>query len=269
MALLEIACFTPESAIRAYDAGADRIELCDDREAGGTTPSMETLRAVKEQVTVPVYVMIRARGGNFVYTEAEFGRMLDDVDRFKASAEGFVFGVLGDGNDVDIERTTQLVARASPLPCTFHRAFDEAQDQLQALEDVMGCGCKAILTSGGAPNAAAGAVSLAKLVEQAEGRIQIIVGGGVRSENAAELAEVTKAKAYHSSAILEGCADVDMDEVRQLKALLCQPQVHAAASPHPAQQARYIAKMGSSASYMAAVSAGPNTPKDEMERRLR
>ncbi len=222
MALLEIACFTPESAILAFNAGADRIELCDNREAGGTTPSLASLLLVKGYVTIPVFVMIRPRGRNFNYSDEEFEQMLDDIDRFKKTANGFVFGILSECNDVDTARTTVLAEKASPLPCTFHRAFDETRDKLKALEDVVACGCQAVLTSGGALAAAAGASLLRELVGQAGDRIQVIVGGGVRTKNVVRLAELTNAHAYHSSAILGDTAEagINVEEVRQLKTFL-------------------------------------------------
>jgi len=222
MPLLEIACFTPESAILASQAGADRIELCENREAGGTTPTLEALRRVKQHVTIPVFLMIRPRGGDFNYSDAEFDGMLEDVSSFKPMVDGFVFGVLDIANDVDIARTTELVRMAAPLPCTFHRAFDEARDMLQALEDVVSCGCKNILTSGGLPDAAAGMSMLRKLVKSAGERIQVVVGGGVRASNIIELLEGTGALAYHSSAIKGDsmCTEVDVGETRDLKRLI-------------------------------------------------
>ena len=222
MALLEIACFSAENAIVAWNAGADRIELCDNQEAGGTTPSIETLRAVKQHVTIPVFVMIRPRGGNFNYSEREFDRMEADIDAFKSYADGYVFGILNQQHDVDVARMTQLVERAHPLPSHFHRAFDDARDQLQALEDVIACGCKAILSSGGAPNAMAGASLLCKLVQLAEERITIIAGGGVRAKNLYELHGSINANVYHSSALVNGIAEPDANEIREMKMFLRQ-----------------------------------------------
>ena len=181
MTLLEIACFTTESAITAWKAGADRIELCEDREAGGTTPSLEALVYVKQHVPIPVFAMIRPRGGDFNYASNEFERMKADIDAFKSIADGFVFGLLDEDCGVDTKRTALLVNRAAPLPCTFHRAFDRAREQPQALEDIITCGCQAVLSSGGCSDALSGAVILRGLVVQARDRITIIAGGGVRA----------------------------------------------------------------------------------------
>ena len=220
MALLEIACFSTDNAITACNAGADRIELCDDREAGGTTPSADSIRIVKQHVTVPVFVMIRPRGGNFAYTEQEFEQMKTDIDRFNAEVDGFVFGILDDEHRVNITRTTELVQMAHPLPCTFHRAFDETRDKFRALEDVIASGCQALLTSGGASNAVTGAHVLSDLVVAAQARITIIPGGGVRSRNINILIAVTGAIFFHSSALTNRNTKVQFDEIRRMKQLL-------------------------------------------------
>jgi copper homeostasis protein len=272
MALLEIACFTTESAILAFNAGADRIEFCKDREAGGTTPSLESLLQLKQSVTVPVFAMIRPRGGDFNYTAVEFQQMLEDIDRFKESMpDGFVFGVLTDKGKVDTVRTTALVTKASPLPCTFHRAFDECPDKMQALEDVVKCGCQAILTSGGAPNATGGQFMLSRIVNRASERIKVIVGGGVRSNNVVRLAQATKAHAYHSSAIIGNgrSTTVSVKEVRHLKANLLHPPSSTMPTTDIGQQLQRLSYMGvagrpiRSVQPVSAVLAGKNTPVDE------
>ena len=131
MDILEIACFSPEHALVAWKAGADRLELCDGREVGGTTPSLESVMIVKDHVTIPVYVMIRPRGGDFEFSEEEFNQMASDIDLLRQHVDGYVVGILDQHHRVDTSRTAALVQRASPLPCTFHRAFDETQDQLR------------------------------------------------------------------------------------------------------------------------------------------
>jgi copper homeostasis protein len=220
MALLEIACFTPESAIIAWRAGADRIELCIERGSGGTTPPLESALLVKRTVSVPVFVMIRPRGGNFNFSTTEFNRMKDDIDRFKPHVDGFVIGLLDNKDNVDVPRTTELVRNASPLPCTFHRAFDEAKDQLRAFEDVITSGCQNVLSSGGASNIIAGATILREIVRRAGGRINVMPGGGVRSKNLAALRAYTGAGAYHSSGIVEENGTVDAHEVHLMKTVL-------------------------------------------------
>lgn len=220
MAMLEIACFTAESALIAAAAGADRIELCDNQRAGGTTPPAAWLRQVKAKVKTPVFIMIRPRGGNFQYTDREFAEMKVQIDSFRSEADGFVFGLLDEARQVDLLRTRELVERASPLPCTFHRAFDETADPMQALEDVVSAGCSAILSSGGASDALAGASILNQLVRRASGRINIIAGGGLRLSNIEGIRSTAGVSICHSSAIIAGSALPDASEIRQMKHFL-------------------------------------------------
>ncbi|CAK3882327.1 Copper homeostasis cutC [Lecanosticta acicola] len=220
MALLEIACFNPESAILADEAGADRIELCENQEAGGTAPPIEWLTVVKARVNIPVFVMIRPRGGDFVYSESEFESMIANIDKFKASADGFVFGLLDQYRRIDMDRTTRLVRQASPLPCTFHRAFDETPDASEALQAVIATGCAAILTSGGASTAHEGIEALRTLTQKAQGRITVIPGGGVRLQNLSHLRVATGASTFHSSALASGATIPDASDIRQMKRLL-------------------------------------------------
>ena len=220
MSLLEIACFSAESALIAWKAGADRIELCDEQGKGGTTPSLQTVIKVKQHVRVPVFIMIRPRGGDFYYSKLEFERMLADIDNFKPYADGFVFGVLSASSDVDIQRTSALVRRAAPRPCTFHRAIDATKDIQKSLEDVVATGCRAVLSSGSCVDAGAGASTLADLVRQAQHRIIVMPGGGVRTANLAEILQVTGAAAFHSSGITSKRALVDVEEIAQMRHIL-------------------------------------------------
>lgn len=218
--LLEIASFNLQSALIAQKAGADRIELCDNPNVGGTTPDYATFCSLRDQFTIPIFIMIRPRGGDFVYSDAEFEQMKIDISRFKALANGFVFGSLRADNRVDTTRTKELVHLARPLPCTFHRAFDETHDQYEALEDIIGCGCTNILTSGGATNALAGSSTLQQLILRAKQRICIIPGGGVRSSNLERLKQETSATTFHSSAILNDVSVASANEIQQLKAYM-------------------------------------------------
>nr|POE47072.1 copper homeostasis protein cutc like [Quercus suber] len=215
MALLEVCCFSAESAILAGRAGADRIELCADRKAGGITPPRAWLTQVKQHVRVPVFVMIRQRGGDFHYSPREFEQMESQIDAFKPEADGYVFGILDVGGNVDVERTTRLVRRAHPWPCTFHRAFDATPDPLGALPAVIATGCQALLTSGGACSASAGVEVLRQLVEHAQGRIQVMPGGGIRANNIAELRALTEATWFHSSCVLAGSERPDVAALRR------------------------------------------------------
>lgn len=218
---LEVACFNIKSALNAAAGGAARIELCSDRDSGGITPWLSSVGTVKQNCKLPIFVMIRPRGGNFVYSQAEFEQMKSDIVSLKDIADGFVFGTLDRYNEVDMVRNSQLVALASGLPCTFHRAFDDTLDKYKALECCISCGFKAILTSGGAVDAVAGVDALRGLIEKAMGRIAIMPGGGVRSSNIQMLRLETKSGWFHSSAILDDGQDADVDEIRSLaRALL-------------------------------------------------
>ncbi|KFY78457.1 hypothetical protein V499_02358 [Pseudogymnoascus sp. VKM F-103] len=146
---LEIACFNAPSALIAASAGADRIELCADRSVGGTTPLLADLEAIKAEVKIPVMVMIRPRGGDFIYSNEEFTQMEEDIGRFRELADGFVFGILKDEEGVtvvDKQRNSELVELARPLPCTFHRAVDATSDYHAAIREVAACGFKAVGT---------------------------------------------------------------------------------------------------------------------------
>jgi copper homeostasis protein len=226
MALLEVACFNPDHAILAWKAGADRIELCDNRQAGGTTPPLDWVKAVKSEVHIPLFTMIRPRPGDFTYSTKEFAQMRAEIESLKSYADGFVFGILDPAHRVDKPRTAELVRLAHPLPCTFHRAFDETRNPFDAFEDVVKAGCSAILTSGGAASASAGTAMIARLVHMAKDRpVTIIPGGSLRSKNAALIRGHTRATVFHSSAVVKGSEEPSAEEIRQLKACLQDPSI--------------------------------------------
>ena len=218
MKKIEIACFNLESALIAQKAGADRVELCADMLVGGTTPIIETIQQARKHLTIDLYVMIRPRGGNFVCSEAEFEQMKLEIETIKKlGVNGFVFGILNKDKTINIEQNKVLVELANPFPCTFHRAFDEVLDYQQALEDVISCGFSTILTSGTFPNVMEGKEVLKQLVIQANNRIEIMPGGGLRSTNILELNEMVNANWYHSSAITDGSGIANSEEIVQLK----------------------------------------------------
>ncbi|MDR6403466.1 MULTISPECIES: copper homeostasis protein CutC [Chryseobacterium] len=218
MSKIEIACFNPESAIIAYENGADRIELCDGLSEGGTTPDFEITKQLREKISIPIFVMIRPRGGDFTYSDEEFKQMKSELILLKSlKVDGFVFGILDENDEVNIQQNKELVELAKPYPCSFHRAFDRAKDLENSLEKVIECGFKTILTSGQKPNVSEGKENLKTLVELSNGRIEILVGGGLRSRNIQELREFTKAGYFHSSAITDGGAFANADEVVALK----------------------------------------------------
>ena len=197
--LLEISVETLEAALAAQRGGADRVELCGNLSIGGVTPSVELMRAVREQLHVSVFAMIRPRGGEFVYSEAEFADMERSIGEAKqAGMDGVVAGVLTSDGSVDIERTRELVALARPFSLTFHRAFDDCGDLRGALEEVIQTGASRILTSGGAKSALEGAAILAELIAAAGNRITIVPGAGISASNIARVAKETGAREFHS-----------------------------------------------------------------------
>lgn len=221
MVQLEIACFNLESALIAQENGADRVELCVGNDVGGTTPDFEMVKQARENLTIDLYVMIRPRGGSFIYTEEEFRLMQSDILVFKKlKVDGFVFGILKEDNSINLEQNKTLVDLAKPMPCTFHRAFDEGENAFESLEQIINCGFKTVLTSGQAQNVNDGLSRLSDLVKQANNRIIIMPGGGLRSTNIETIQQNTKAVFYHSSAITDGSETANPNEIQALKAKL-------------------------------------------------
>lgn len=222
---LEIACFNLESAIIAQQNGADRVELCFDMSLGGISPSLDMVETVRTALSIDLYVMVRPRGGNFVYSKEEFEQMKNEIEQLKKrNVDGFVFGILNKDDSINKEQNSELVALAHPIPCTFHRAFDVVKNVNQSLESVIECGFKAILTSGQQKNVVEGIAVLAALVKKANNRIAIMPGGGLRSTNIKSLIEKTGAGLYHSSAIVDSSEIADAEEVKALKSNLVQLQ---------------------------------------------
>jgi copper homeostasis protein len=215
---LEIACFNAESAVIAQINGADRVELCANMLEGGTTPDFEIAKKVRNKLSIKMNVMIRPRGGNFVYTDAEFEQMKAEIEKFKdVNVDGFVFGILNTDNSFNLERNKELVALARPVPCTFHRAFDVISNVYESLESLIDCGFQTVLTSGQGENIMAGIEVLQALVEKANGRIVVMPGGGLRSTNIGILDQKVKASFYHSSAITDSGEIANGDEVKSIK----------------------------------------------------
>jgi len=199
--LIEIAVFSLESAIAAFNSGAHRIELCSAPAEGGLTPSAATMRLARKYVKIPIHVMIRPREGDFCYSAKEFEAMRLDVAAAKiVGMEGIVAGVLNPDGTIDEKRTAILVDAASPMNVTFHRAFDMTKDQDKALEAIIYAGCARILTSGGRQTAPEGVEKLAELVKKAGDRISIMPGSGVNLINIKQIAENTGAREIHLSA---------------------------------------------------------------------
>ncbi|HXB90894.1 MAG TPA: copper homeostasis protein CutC [Puia sp.] len=198
---LEICCFNVASAMIARQAGADRVELCASPGEGGTTPSPGSILAARELLPVDLYPIIRPRGGDFVFSDEEFRMMIRDVEYCKkAGCNGVVIGMLQKDGSIDKRRCARLVELAYPLGVTFHRAFDWAINPFEAMEDIIQIGCERILTSGQRPTAVEGQELIEQLVREADDRIIVMPGSGVRSTNIAALAEETGAVEFHSSA---------------------------------------------------------------------
>ena len=198
--VIEICVDTLAGAQAADRGGADRIEFCSALSEGGLTPGLGIVEVALETVATPLHIMVRPRAGDFVYSRAELVSMRRDIDRFKdAGAHGIVLGILTPTRDVDVERTRELVQRASPMPVTFHRAFDTCCDLERSLEDVIATGAKMLMTSGGAFSLAEGATKVARLVQLARDRIAIIASAGVTVETAAGLWRATRSAAIHAS----------------------------------------------------------------------
>jgi copper homeostasis protein len=198
---LEIIAFCIEACRVAAASGADRIELCDNPGEGGTTPSAGMIRKAVVTTPIPVFPIIRPRGGDFLYSDAEFEIMQDDVTFCRdIGCQGVVLGLLQADGHVDVERTSKLVERAGNMEVTFHRAFDRVADPFASLEDVIRCGCRRILTSGCRPTAEKGLDIIRELQVRAQGRISIMPGSGIRSSNIAAIVQGTGVTEVHSSA---------------------------------------------------------------------
>lgn len=197
---IEVCAYSLESCEAARACGATRVELCASPYEGGTTPSAAAIRLARQIPGLQLSVMIRPRGGDFLYSEIEFTQMLEEIlFARECGAEGVVFGVLTADGRVDVERTAKLVTAANPMQVTFHRAFDLVCDRHEALEAVIAAGCHRILTSGGCNTAIEGIDELRRIVLQAANRIEIMAGSGVNPQNARMLA-MTHVDALHFSA---------------------------------------------------------------------
>lgn len=197
--MIEICCNSLQSARNARQGGATRVELCHNLEVGGVTPTEEDIRSCVA-MGLRTHVLVRPRGGDFCYGDAEYAMIKHQVARCKAlGAHAVVVGFLHQDGSIDVERTAEIVHLAAPMEVTFHRAFDECANPLQALEQIIACGCHRILTSGCAPSALEGIPLLRQLVTQAAGRIIILAGAGVTPDNAAYILQATGVQEIHGS----------------------------------------------------------------------
>lgn len=199
--IIEVCANSAASCVTAEQGGAARVELCSGIPEGGTTPSYGEMVTARRAIGIQMNVIIRPRGGDFLYTPAEMQAMLLDIEAAKAAgADGVVFGCLRADGTIDIERNRQLKEAAGTLSTTFHRAFDVCRDPFTALEEIIALGFDRILTSGQEASAPQGAALIAELVRRANGRIIIMPGCGVNEHNVAELARTTGAQEFHMSA---------------------------------------------------------------------
>ncbi len=219
--IVEVCANSLASAITAEKAGANRIELCTALGVGGLTPSYGLLKAVKEQVSIPVHVLIRPRVGDFTYSDAEFACMLEDIALCKQMGfEGVVSGILHKDLTVDVPRTTALVEAAKGMNFTFHRAFDWTPDPQQALKDIDSCGATIVLSSGQEKKAEKG-IALLERLQFLNHTITIMPGSGIGEDNAALFVEVGF-KAIHLSGVIpeksiDNIPDIPMSSMAYLR----------------------------------------------------
>lgn len=195
---LEICVDSIESAINAQSAGADRIELCDNLYEGGTTPSFGMIASVRENLSIGVHVIIRPRGGDFLYSDPEFDIMRRDIEMCgEAGVDGVVIGILRNDGTIDIERTSKLIELAQPMSVTFHRAFDVCSDSFKGLEEIIRTGAARVLTSGQKNIVPEGVELIKQLVKQADKRIIVMPGSGIDESNIENIARITGASEFH------------------------------------------------------------------------
>ncbi len=198
---LEICVDSMEAALIAQKAGANRIELCNNLNVGGTTPSHQEIIDATQKLTIPFYPIIRPRSGNFIYSNNEINTMINDVAFCKDNGcKGVVLGVLKKDNSINVQQTSQLVKTAGTMQVTFHKAFDETKNALQSLQQVIDTGCNRVLTSGLQPTAMKGIDTLIELIVAAKNDIIIMPGGSIRSNNVLQIIQQTNATEVHSKA---------------------------------------------------------------------
>jgi copper homeostasis protein len=220
MATLEICCTSFASAKIAEENGANRIELCDNILEGGTTPSAGLIAAVKEELEIPVHVLIRPRGGDFVYTEKDFMVMeLDIAACLSMGVDGIVSGALNPDGTIDEDRTLTMVEMCREISFTFHRAFDLVPDQFNALDTLNDLGVARVLTSGGMNNVADGAPRIGELIAAGDNEIKIMAGGGLTLNNIESLLGVG-CQEFHTTAknwiTTTGNTDVRMNSIKEI-----------------------------------------------------
>ncbi|AYE36676.1 copper homeostasis protein CutC [Borrelia turcica IST7] len=199
----EACVFNIDEAMTSFKLGANRIELCENTNCGGTTPSYGTIKILKENLRIPIAVMIRPRCGDFVYSNLEFQAMKEDIKVCKSlGVEGVVFGILDDENEIDIARTRELLGLSKPLKVTFHKAIDNTCDIRASVSKLMDIGVHRILTSGGAFRAEDSLILLKELILMTENKLEIVVAGKVTKQNIDSIDSILGARAYHGKLIV-------------------------------------------------------------------
>ena len=192
-----------EKALEAQSNGANRIELCENLAVGGTTPSYGTVKICLEKLNIPIFPMIRARGGNFVYSKDEIEIMKEDIKIFKElGVKGVVLGCLTSDNKIDLELTKELVDLAYPMEVTFHKAIDEILNPLDYIDDLVNIGIKRILTSGGEATALEGKDLINEMIKKSNGRLKSVVAGKVTKGNLNGLSNLISADEFHGKLIV-------------------------------------------------------------------
>jgi copper homeostasis protein len=202
--VLEACVETFKEALQAETRGANRIELCADLHVGGVTPSYILLEVVRKRLRIPIMVMIRPRGGNFVYNTAELKLMQQNIDICKSlNVAGIVFGILDEKNNINVKETANLANYASPLEVTFHKAIDETDDLLKGVKELKKIkGITRILTSGGKPTALEGARMINEMVSSAGNTLKILAAGRITDKNLPELSEILNTDEFHGRRIV-------------------------------------------------------------------
>lgn len=199
--IIEICSYSLQSALNAQLAGAQRVELCDNMHEGGTTPSFAAIKIARELLEIKLHVIIRPRGGDFLYSEQEIEIMKEDIKMAKKlGTDGVVIGCLTRNGDVNTNLINDLLYLAKPMSVTFHRAFDMVKDPYKALDDLIQLNVDRVLTSGQRQTAMEGKKLIAELVEKAENKIIIMPGSGLNETNIVDIADYTNAKEFHLSA---------------------------------------------------------------------
>lgn len=248
--LIEACVDSVESAVAAERGGAKRVELCAALLEGGLTPSAGAIRIARDRLGIGLHVIIRPRGGDFLYSDVEHGVMLEDVATAKTlGADGVVIGALTPDGRVDVERTRALLERARPMSVTFHRAFDMTRDPFEALETLVELGVDRLLTSGQEESAVAGLDLLKELVVRAGERLVVMPGGNIHERNVAKIARETEAKELHVTGFVDVESGMEFKNPRVYMGGLLRPPEYSRAMTDAAAIASLVRRAGAGATH--------------------